>query len=101
MKRIWNGHHDISVAWAGRAVFSVLSDPARLELSKLAPADSGTYVCAVQFHRGDHKNTTSRIIVGLPPSVPMIRTLEGVVIRDKVGPLREGANLTLVCAVEK
>ncbi|XP_022654781.1 hemicentin-2-like isoform X2 [Varroa jacobsoni] len=98
---IWNGHHDISVAWAGRAVFSVLSDPARLELSKLAPADSGTYVCFVEFHRGDHKNTTSRIIVGLPPSVPMIRTVEGAVIRDKVGPLREGANLTLVCTVEK
>lgn len=31
----------------------------------------------------------------------MIRTVEGAVIRDKVGPLREGANLTLVCTVEK
>lgn len=61
---IWNGHHDISVAWAGRAFFSVLSDPAKLELSKLHVADSGTYVCSVLFHRGDHKNTTSKIIVG-------------------------------------
>ncbi|XP_028966868.1 hemicentin-1 [Galendromus occidentalis] len=98
---IWNGHHDISVAWAGRAFFSVLSDPAKLELSKLHVTDSGTYVCSVQFHRGDHKNTTSKIIVGVPPSVPMIRGTDGSVIRDKIGPLIEFSNLTLTCVIEK
>ncbi|XP_064474754.1 nephrin-like [Ornithodoros turicata] len=99
---IWNARHDIGVPWVGRAVFHTLRSPARFVLSQLRATDSGVYRCVVRFHSGAIRNiTVASLIVGVRPSRPVIKDLEGNVLEGKTRPLLLGSRLELDCLVEK
>ncbi|XP_028967805.1 protein sax-3-like [Galendromus occidentalis] len=98
---IWNANHDISIDFAGRAYFSALSSPATLKLSRLFPADAGSYSCVVKFHSGEVRVHNMSLIVGVSPSKPVLTDGDGSILAPNIGPYYAGHNLRLNCIVEK
>ncbi|XP_064474684.1 hemicentin-2-like [Ornithodoros turicata] len=98
---LWNGEHWVSSAWLGKASFS--STTSSLHLRSVKPADSGVYLCTVTFHSGRRTHTALELIVGVAPSVPIIRTSNtgSPTARGTVGPFLQGDSVLLECFVEE
>lgn len=102
--------------YAGRLSFNLRTRPAQLELAELRPEDEGDYRCRVDFKRGRTVNTIISLRVVQPPSELSLYLLTGATrqlvasassgqrrapasVQQPIGPLDEGAELEVLCAV--
>ncbi|XP_076366981.1 neural cell adhesion molecule 2-like [Tachypleus tridentatus] len=94
------GRHSSSDSYATRTYFSTVSKPATLQLAALTGDDKGVYICRVDFRKARTRYSEISLSIIIPPKEPVITNENGEIVKNVVGPYKEGDRLMLLCESE-
>ncbi|XP_063233887.1 B-cell receptor CD22-like isoform X2 [Bacillus rossius redtenbacheri] len=93
-------HWSDAAAFGPRAHFEPRGAPQGLAVDALQLDDEGTYRCRVDFRNSPTRNYQVNLVVVVPPHQMLVYANSGRPVSSEViGPLTEGAELTLTCEV--